>query len=65
MTTFPCRSDDFCMEHGYDHMRSRLGEPICFCQMCELAAMVDDAWERMKISVSANIRASAVTSKEG
>lgn len=35
MTIFPCRSDDFCIEHGYEHMRSRLGDPICFCQACE------------------------------
>jgi hypothetical protein len=34
-TTFPCRTDDFCVEHGYEHMRSRLGDPIPYCQACE------------------------------
>jgi hypothetical protein len=35
MTTVPCRSDDFCLIHGYDHMQSRMGDPIPFCQACE------------------------------
>jgi hypothetical protein len=38
MTTFPCRSDDFCLEHGYEHMRSSLGTPVCFCEACEREA---------------------------
>jgi hypothetical protein len=28
-------SDDFCIIHGYDHMRSQMGNPIPYCQACE------------------------------
>ena len=35
MTTVPCRSDDFCLIHGYDHMQSRMGDPIQYCAVCE------------------------------
>jgi hypothetical protein len=28
-------SDDFCLIHGYDHMKSQMGNPIPFCQACE------------------------------
>lgn len=28
-------SDDFCIIHGYDHMRSQMGNPIPFCEACE------------------------------
>ena len=28
-------SDDFCITHGYDHMRSQMGNPIPYCQACE------------------------------
>jgi hypothetical protein len=28
-------SDDFCLSHGYEHMRSQLGNPIPYCEQCE------------------------------
>lgn len=28
-------SDDFCITHGYDHMRSQMGNPIPYCRACE------------------------------
>jgi hypothetical protein len=28
-------ADDFCIIHGYEHMRSQIGHPIPFCQACE------------------------------
>lgn len=28
-------ADDFCIIHGYDHMKSQMGNPIPFCQACE------------------------------
>lgn len=27
--------DDFCIIHGYDHMRSQMGNPIPYCEACE------------------------------
>lgn len=29
------RSDDFCSEHGSDHMRTRPGNSFPFCELCE------------------------------
>lgn len=51
-------SDDFCIEHGYEFMKSQMGNPIPYCAACEqererpkiiepTPAMVDaalDAW---------------------
>ena len=30
-----CGPDDFCLEHGYEFMRSRIGDPIPYCAECE------------------------------
>jgi hypothetical protein len=27
--------DDFCIEHGYEFMKSRFGDPIAYCAACE------------------------------
>lgn len=27
--------DDFCIEHGYEHMKSQFGNPIPYCEACE------------------------------
>src|SRR4051812_2263160 len=27
--------DDFCLIHGYEHMRSVMGNPIPYCEACE------------------------------
>lgn len=35
MTTFSAQPDDFCLVHGRDHMRTRPGDSISFCQACE------------------------------
>lgn len=28
-------ADDFCILHGYEHMRSTMGNPIPWCAACE------------------------------
>lgn len=28
-------TEDFCLIHGYEHMRSRMGDPIPYCEACE------------------------------
>ena len=28
-------SDDFCIVHGYEHMKSQFGNPIPYCEACE------------------------------
>ncbi len=28
-------SDDFCIIHGYEHMKSQWGNPIPYCEACE------------------------------
>lgn len=28
-------SDDFCLIHGYEHMRFQFGNPIPYCEACE------------------------------
>lgn len=28
-------SDDFCLIHGYEHMRRRFGDPIPYCDECD------------------------------
>lgn len=28
-------SDDFCLIHGYEHMKAQLGNPIPYCEACE------------------------------
>jgi hypothetical protein len=28
--------DDFCIEHGYEFMKSRFGDPITYCSRCEM-----------------------------
>lgn len=33
-TRFPCRTDDFCLIHGSEHMVSEPGNPIPFCTAC-------------------------------
>lgn len=35
VTLTGCGSDDFCLIHGYEYMRSRMGDPIPYCQACE------------------------------
>lgn len=37
-------SDDFCIIHGYDHMKSQMGNPIPFCQACE--DTMKEPWEK-------------------
>lgn len=27
--------DDFCLTHGFDHMRRRFGHPVAYCEACE------------------------------
>lgn len=46
--TLRCHDQEaFCVEHGYDHMRTRHGDPIPFCQECELQDMrVQDVLRR-------------------
>lgn len=34
-TSYPYYGEDFCLVHGFDHMRSQIGNPIPFCQACE------------------------------
>lgn len=31
----PYHGEDFCIEHGREHMRYALGHPIPWCQACE------------------------------
>lgn len=31
----PAMSDDFCLIHGYEHMKSQWGNPIPYCEACE------------------------------
>lgn len=33
--SFPYHGDDFCLEHGREHMRSAMGNPIPYCEACE------------------------------
>jgi hypothetical protein len=54
----PYHGEDFCLTHGAEHMRSRMGDPIPWCEACEqdqeraktiepTPAMIDaalDAW---------------------
>jgi hypothetical protein len=28
-------SDEFCLIHGYEHMKSQWGNPIPYCEACE------------------------------
>jgi hypothetical protein len=28
-------SDDFCLIHGYEHMKTQFGNPIAYCEACE------------------------------
>lgn len=28
-------ADDFCLTHGYEHMKSQWGNPIPYCEACE------------------------------
>lgn len=35
MTTIAYSGEDFCITHGREHMRSQMGNPIPFCQICE------------------------------
>lgn len=30
---------DFCIEHGFEFMKSRFGDPIAYCAKCEEEAM--------------------------
>jgi hypothetical protein len=38
-------ADDFCIIHGYEHMKSQMGNPIPFCQACE-DSMTKEPWEK-------------------
>jgi hypothetical protein len=31
-------SDDFCLIHGYEHMKHRKGDPIPYCEACDSEA---------------------------
>ena len=33
--SFPYSGEDFCIEHGREHMRYAMGNPIPWCQACE------------------------------
>ena len=34
--SIPYYGEDFCLIHGSEHMRSQMGNPIPFCEACEL-----------------------------
>jgi hypothetical protein len=34
-TSWPYSGEDFCITHGREHMRSAMGNPIPWCQVCE------------------------------
>lgn len=33
--SYPYEGEDFCITHGREHMRSQMGNPIPFCELCE------------------------------
>lgn len=33
--SFPYSGEDFCIIHGREHMRSTMGNPIPWCEVCE------------------------------
>lgn len=35
--------DDFCLIHGYEGMRSRMGDPVPYCEDCEREKAMDIA----------------------
>lgn len=39
----PSRSDEFCVIHGYEHMRSRFGDPVAYCAECEREREIAEA----------------------
>ena len=35
-------SDDFCLIHGYEHMKQQFGNPIPYCDACESARSMSE-----------------------
>jgi hypothetical protein len=54
--TFPCHTDDFCIIHGSEFMRSEMGNPIPFCQACD-----DEAAAKIQAAVAHNFTVDEMT----
>lgn len=44
-------SDDFCVEHGYEFMKSVMGNPVPYCTACDdeqgrMKTMAKEPWEK-------------------
>lgn len=56
-------SDDFCLIHGYEHMKTQFGNPIPYCEACENERALLDLAERINRSYLVTLNANGPTEK--